>query len=906
MKHLNPVLTALFLALGATTSAQPGSLDDTFGNDGKVTTDLGTPSDRGNSVAIQLDGKIVVAGYTTIGTNGDFALARYNTDGTLDNSFSFDGKVTTDFGTAHNDIGMSVTIQPDGKIVVAGYVYYGTYSEFALARYNMDGTRDNSFGSLGRVTTNFGTGSAVGLSVAIQPDGNILVAGSSGGDFAVARYTTDGTLDNTFSTDGKVTTDFGVGDDVGNSVSIQPDGKIVVAGSADNGFTDAFALARYNTDGTLDNSFSGDGKVTNHFGTGFTLPNAYGTSVAIQPGGKIVVGGYTWNGTNYDFAVARYDMDGTLDNSFSGDGKVTTAFGADDDLGNSVSIQPDGKIVVAGSAYNGTDLDLAVARYNTDGSLDNSFGVNGKETTAFGTGDDMGQSIAIQPDGSIVVAGGANNGTDSDFAVARYNTDGTLDNSFSGDGKMTTDFGTDDYGRSVAIQPDGKVVVAGYSNNGLYSDLALARYNTDGTLDNTFSGDGKVNTDVGPYNDFGYSVAIQPDGRIIVAGGSSYFAVARYNTDGSLDNSFGGDGKVTTAFGAGAYGQSVAIQPDGRIVLAGYTHNGTDRDFALARYNTDGTLDNSFSDDGIVTTDFGTGDDYGYSVAIQPDAKIVVTGKANGDFALARYNTDGTLDNSFGLDGKVTTDFGEVYDEGWSVAIQPDGKIVVAGSAYINDYFFAIARYNMDGTLDNSFDVDGKVTTSIGPGFDFGQSVVIQPDGRIVVAGFSNEGIDPDFALAMYNTDGTLDNSFGVSGKLTTAFGTGNDRGYSVAIQSDGKIVVAGSSDSGGYSEFAVARYLSDFNVGVIEFSLANSTPLIYPNPIDEHATLEYTLQNAETISIRLLDMQGKIIQSFVEGQVQAAGEHRQSIDLPEALPSGTYLIAISSPKGKLTVQVVK
>ncbi|HQX99461.1 MAG TPA: T9SS type A sorting domain-containing protein, partial [Flavobacteriales bacterium] len=512
-------------------------------------------------------------------------------------------------------------------------------------------------------------------------------------------------------------------------------------------------------------------------------------------------------------------------------------------------IQPDGKIVVAGESNNGTDDDFALARYTTDGSLDNSFGVNGKETTAFGTGDDIGQSIAIQPDGSIVVAGGANNGTDSDFAVARYNTDGTLDNSFSGDGKMTTDFGTDDYGRSVAIQPDGKVVVAGYSNNGLYSDLSLARYNTDGTLDNTFSGDGKVTTDVGPYSDFGYSVAIQPDGRIIVAGGYSYFAVARFNTDGTLDNSFSDDGKVTTDIGSGEFGQSVAIQPDGRIVVAGYVGYGTNSEFAVVRYNMDGTLDNSFSDDGIVTTDFGTGDDYGYSVAIQPDAKIVVSGKANGDFALARYNTDGTLDNSFGVEGKVTTDFGAVYadyDEGWSVAIQPDGKIVVAGYAY--------------GT----------------------------------------------FAVARYNTDGTLDNSFGVNGKVTTAFGTGNDRGYSVAIQSDGKIVVAGSSDSGGYTEFAVARYLSDLNVGVIEFSLNNNAPLIYPNPIDAHATLEYTLQNDETISIHLLDMQGKTVQTLIERQVQPAGEHRMSIDLPESLPSGTYLLAISSPKGKVTVQVVK
>ncbi|MBK9628288.1 MAG: hypothetical protein IPO56_11460 [Flavobacteriales bacterium] len=172
----------------------------------------------------------------------------------------------------------------------------------------------------------------------------------------------------------------------------------------------------------------------------------------------------------------------------------------------------------------------------------------------------------------------------------------------------------------------------------------------------------------------------------------------------------------------------------------------------------DGTLfwDNSFSDDGIATTDPGTGDDYGYSVAIQPDAKIVVSGKANGDFALARYNTDGTLDNSFGVEGKVTTDFGAVYadyDEGWSVAIQPDGKIVVAGYAYGT---FAVARYNTDGTLDNSFGVEGKVTTDFGTGDDRGYSVAIQPCGT----GTDRSGwicVRHFFAVARYNTDGTPD-----------------------------------------------------------------------------------------------------------------------------------------------------
>jgi uncharacterized delta-60 repeat protein len=664
MKNITTTLTALFLALGATTSAQPGNLDDTFGTDGKVTTAFGTVNDIGKSVALQLDGKIVVAGSTFNVTDTDFALARFNADGTLDNSFSLIGKVTTAFGTGY-DQGRSVAIQPDGQIVVAGYAYSGLSNDFALARYNTDGTLDNSFSVDGKVTTDFGTGS-------VQPN------------------------------------------DYGTSLSIQSDGKILVAGYSYNGTDVDFALARYNTDGTPDSSFSADGKLTTDFGMG----DDYGTSVAIQSDGKILVAGYASNGTDVDLALARYNTDGTLDNSFSADGKANTDFGAGDDYGTSVAIQSDGMILVAGSS-NG---DFALARYNMDGSLDNSFSVDGKVTTDFGTGDDYGESVAIQPDGKILVAGSASNGTDKDFALARYNTDGTLDNSLSLDGKLVTAYGAgDDYGRSVTVQPDGRVVVAGDANNGTDGDVALARYNMDGTLDNSFSVDGKVTTDFGTVIDKGYSVAIQPDGKIVVAGSSGYnFALARYSMDGTLDNSFGVDGRVNTYFGGWQFGNSVSIQPDGQIVVAGYIFDGTNRDFAVARYNMEGTLDNSFSMDGIVTTDFGSGEDFGKSVAIQPDGKILVAGSSNNgtddDFAVARYNTDGTLDNSFGVGGKVTTAIGTSDDRGWSLAIQPDGKIVVAGESYDGLlYDFALVRYNTNGSLDNGFGVDGKLTTCSSP-----------------------------------------------------------------------------------------------------------------------------------------------------------------------------------------------
>ena len=357
------------------------------------------------------------------------------------------------------------------------------------------------------------------------------VQGDSSGDPAGIYFDmSSGFGEDSFSSYGKLTTDFGGGSG-GSSVVMQADGKIVVAGTSyasDNISGDDFALARYNTDGSLDTTFSGDGKVITDFGG-----DDGGTSVVMQADGKILVVGSTYNGSSSDIALARYNTDGTLDTNFSDDGKATTNFGS----GHCVVMQGDGKILVAGSESNDSGNDFALARYNSDGSLDTTFSGDGKVTTDFGEGDDHGYSVVMQPDGKIIVAGFVFNYS-GDFVLARYNADGTLDTTFSDDGKVVTDFGGDDYGFSVVMQPDGKIIVAGLRS----FDFAVARYNSDGTLDTTFSGDGKVTTDFGGY-DGGYSVVIQADGKIVVAGSSGFsnfissadFALARFNSDGSLD-----------------------------------------------------------------------------------------------------------------------------------------------------------------------------------------------------------------------------------------------------------------------------------------------------------------------------------------------------------------------------------
>jgi uncharacterized delta-60 repeat protein len=405
-----------------------------------------------------------------------------------------------------------------------------------------------------------------------------------------------GALDPSFGTGGKVTTAIGLNDDSGYALALQPDGKVVAAGTAANGASGYdFALARYNPNGSLDPSFNGTGKVLTAIGPG----QGYDVVLALirQPDGKLVAAGQSNNGSNFDIALARYNPNGTLDTSFNGTGKVTTAIGLGDDSAFALAVQPDGKLVIAGRSYVGSNFDIALARYNPNGTLDTSFNGTGKVTTAIGVGGDSAYALALQPDGKLVAGGDSLNGSQVVIALARYYPNGSLDTSFNGTGKVTTAIGSVAGLNELALQPDGKLVAAGTGNNGPGSQQAfsLARYNLNGSLDASFGSGGKVTTAIGSSSDVAEALVLQPDGRL-VAGGFSYvgsrrvFALARYATNGSLDPSFGSSGKVTTAIGSDDQAYALVLQPDGRLVAGGFTHNGSNHDFALVRYLSSSTL----------------------------------------------------------------------------------------------------------------------------------------------------------------------------------------------------------------------------------------------------------------------------------------------------------------------------
>ena len=384
---------------------------------------------------------------------------------------------------------------------------------------------------------------------------------------------------------------------------------------------------------------------------------------------------------------------------------------------------------------------------------------------------------------------------------------------------------------AVAIQPDGKIVVAGGgANRRGEGGFALTRYNRDGTLDRSFSGDGEVRT---PLGDGGAAatVAIQPDGRIVAAGGAQTrhnaeeFAVARYLPDGSFDTSFSGDGKLSaTRIGSTrVLGISdIALDPSGGILASAYIDGGNHYSFGVIRLTRRGVPDATFSSDGVVASRFGRHPaGFAEAIALQSDGSVVVVGSARNDrneptgFAIARYLPNGTLDGSFDGDGKRVIRFGGTWSGAADVAIQQDGRMVVAGTVHLgpqNRYGqlgMVVARCFPGGALDTSFAGDGKRMTTI-DGNLRGSALAIQSDGRIVIGGEATPTLDEyptNMAIVRYTTHGTLDSSFAGDGIRVAGFRL-DDWIDDLALQSNGKIVVVGASQGGPPRGYAVARFL--------------------------------------------------------------------------------------------------
>lgn len=405
-------------------------------------------------------------------------------------------------------------------------------------------------------------------------------------------------------------------------------------------------------------------------------------------------------------ASTLFAQPGTLDNTFGVGGIAFSPFVAMFSYAHAIALQPDGKILATGHIYMNGHFRIFVVRYNSDGSFDPSFP---DVVTSINSASEYARAIAVQDDGKIVVAGHLD-GTNSAFLVIRLTSSGAYDNTFGTAGIVTSDFGASSINEtnSMVIQPDGKILIAGWTSSG-DKDIALLRFNSDGSADNTFGVDGKVSTDLNNAIQEAHEVALQPDGKIIVAGftfsplSANDVVVLRYNSNGSLDLSFGTNGVALPVINNdddAAF--SMVLQPDGKIVTAGYTYtNYTYADNLIVRFDSTGNLDASFNGTGVVAANNGNVDHLATGVLLQPDGKIVITGRAfpqfTLDFMLARFNSNGSLDSSFGVDGYTYTPVALEDDYILASLLQPDGKIVVTG--YYTDSGienFLLARYTND------------------------------------------------------------------------------------------------------------------------------------------------------------------------------------------------------------------
>lgn len=754
VSFIKTILFSLIFTINTSAQTQ-GTLDLSF-NPADSIPNLGSGANSVvHSIVVQTDGKILIGGsFTTYRGIPAKYIARLNTDGTLDNTFNAGN-------TGANNGVFSIALQSDGKILIGGNLttYNGTTVN-RITRLNIDGSLDTSFNTGGA-----GTDSTVYV-ITIQSDDKILIGGSFisyNGSTAnyITRLNTTGTLDTTFNTGGTGA------DYLVNSIALQSDGKILIGGYfvTYNGGS-VQHIARLNINGTLDTTFN----------TGGVGPNLDIFSITVQSDDKILIGGAfnTYNGTTAKY-IARLNTNGTLDNTFTSGSSYYVY---------SIALQSDNKIVIGGAfmTYNGTTAKYIV-RVNTDGTLDNTF------TLAPGA-DYSVNTIALQSDNKILIGGNFSsyNSTTAN-RIARLNTNGTLDNT------LDLQLGANSTVYSTVVQPDGKILIGGLftTYNGSPANY-IARLNTNGTLDNTF------NTGGTGANSVVRQIILQPDGKILIAGnfttynGTTINRIARLNTNGTLDNTF-----TTAGGGANNIVYSIALQADSKILIGGNftTYNGTTSG-RIARLNINGTKDNTFNT--------GSGFDVPVmTIAIQPNGKILAGGlfnTFNSTFEpfLARLNTNGSVDTTFNTVGVGVNNY--VY----SIALQSDGKILIGGSFHLYNSTATnqIARLNTDGSLDSTFS-SGTGTGGINsPAIN---SIALQSDGKMMIGGgFTSYNGTTANRIARLNTDGSLDNTFNT--------GTGaNNTVWSITVQSDNQILMSGVFSSyNGKGKNRIARLANSCN----------------------------------------------------------------------------------------------
>lgn len=453
----------------------------------------------------------------------------------------------------------------------------------------------------------------------------------------------------------------------------------------------------------------------------------------------------------------------------------------------------------------------------------------------------------------------------------------------------------------IAVQADNKILVAGMVNTGNQSDFLVTRYLANGELDNEFGQNGIATFDGGTVADVAWDMVIQVDGKILLGGNVNNvnttvddFAMLRLNPDGSPDNSFGTGGLVVTDIEQkwdNVY--AMALQDDGKILLAGESYSLNYRRVCVCRYLPDGSLDNDFCCGGIAPFKIGMENDHPRDMAIQENGMYIIVGyfdDISDQAFISRLDQDGNLDNNFGINGTATLDIGGKDDRFNAVLIQPDGKILVGGmNGEPGNWDYLFARYNTDGTLDLSFGSNGIMLIDFSIN-DIALEIVLQDDNKILCTGGGYQ-----FELLRLDENGYPDLEFGNDGLVNTGFG--NEYGFSrsLVLQTDGKILVAGNVMNNNAYDLAICRYHAEDNGFVPEYDPDINSILITPNPASENITLHFKLKNSGNTSVNLVNNSGQFITKLVSERTMQSGIHTALFKLPANLAAGMYFVQIKS-----------
>jgi uncharacterized delta-60 repeat protein len=753
-----------------------GDLDTTFGNGGKIL-NLPNIDARGdiNDTAIQADNRIV-ASFAPFQQSA-FGVRRYFNNGTLDTSFGSGGTALIDLppGDVFTPGALSTTIamQGDGKIIVGGR----WNDQFALVRLTSSGKLDTTFSGDGIATTDFGNGPSGGIrDLVVQPDGKIVAVGSSNGVIAMARYTTSGNLDTTFDGDGKVLTNLSGSGEHMNVVALQSDGKILTAGAALPSGPQA-AVSRYTTSGQLDTTFDGDG-------TRIISSTGELQAMLLQSDGKIVAMSAG--------QVLRLNNNGSTDSSFGIGGTFTVpAFsGGRDDL-NGLGFRGDGKIILGGTqAYYDRSYNQGILlRLNSNGTLDSGFGTDGKRLFDIYQPTSV-DAVQVLADGRVMVGGETFQNLPY---LARFSSDAkaSFETTFGIGGKAVFDF-TGKVGAfaKVQVQSNGKVVALGQTESiaSNSQDIYLTRFNTDGTVDTAFGTNGRILIDNVHGPDVGYDLALAPGGKIVILGRISTdpahtsdpdeaaYLIARFNSDGTADTTFGNNGRVIRddiRFDQ-EFGGSLAVQSNGKIIYGG-------SDSTIRRLNVNGTLDTTFGTNGATRIVINQVSDDVFNVRLLSDDSILFIGGSSGT-SLGHLSANGALDPTFAGDGffEVPGDFLSAFE------VAPNGSLYVLTINFNDPSRRSLYRLDTSGQTIQSTRIIGGYALAI----DANSNVVVVDSYREPTSQINNAY---DIVLHRYRADLQLDGSFGSGGSVRTDI-TYVDSARGATVGPNARILVYGDA----------------------------------------------------------------------------------------------------------------